>query len=70
MPDGMRLLGTVVDITDRKHAETALREAKNAAEHHRQEQQIGFVPVDRQVLLVGATPAAPTRCNAAPQETA
>ena len=30
--DGERMLGTVVDITNRKHAEIALREAKTAAE--------------------------------------
>ena len=30
--DGERMLGTVVDITNRKHAELALREAKTAAE--------------------------------------
>jgi len=32
MPDGARMLGTVADITDRKRMESALREAKEAAE--------------------------------------
>ena len=31
-PDGARMLGTVVDVTARKRAETVLREAKEAAE--------------------------------------
>jgi len=36
----------------------------------REEQEIGLVPIDRQVLLAGAPPAAPARRDAASQERA